>query len=103
MTPANTLIDGVNKMLRPLAYIIVAFGALVAILGVILICLGSAGTTTLSLFGQKVNTSSVGVAAIALGCIVVTMAIMRIIGIMGTAMDRILRRKDLFETTDKDL
>lgn len=102
MAPVNILIDGVNKTFRPMAYIIVGFGTLIAILGIVLICLGNAGMTTLSLVGQTVSTSSVGVAAIGFGCIVAATAILRIIGIMGKAIDRILRRKDLFEKTDAE-
>jgi uncharacterized membrane protein len=97
IAPANILIDGVNKLFKPLAFIAVFFGGLIATLGVVLIYLGNTGTTTLSLFGQKVNTSSVGIAAIGLGCFVATSALTKIINVMGRAMDRILRRKDLFE------
>lgn len=94
---ADILIEGVNKTFRPLAYIVVAFGALVAVLGVVLVYLGNTGTTTIALLGQKVNTSSVGIAAIALGCIVVGVSLMKIIGAVNKSMDRILKRKDLFE------
>lgn len=101
MTPTNVLIDGIIRMLRPMAYIVVAFGALISILGVVLIRFGNAGTTTLSLFGQKVNTSSVGIAAIALGCIVAVAPLMKIIAIMGRAVDGILRTQNLLDDTDK--
>jgi hypothetical protein len=102
MTPANILFNGINRTLRPIAYIIVAFGAVIVLLGVILIYLGDAGATTLYLLGQKVNTSSVGIAAIAFACLVVTTALTKIIGVMGRTMDRILRRKDLFESPKGD-
>ena len=102
IAPANILIDGVNKLFKPLAFIAVIFGGLIAILGVILIYLGNTGTTTLSVFGQRVNTSSVGIAAIGLGCLVVTTALTKIINVMGRALDRILRRKDLFENPPGD-
>lgn len=97
---AQILMEGVNKTFRPLAYIVVAFGSLVAILGVVLVYLGNTGTTNISLLGQKVNTSSVGIAAIALGCIVVGVGLIKIIGTVGNVMDKIMQRKDLFQEVD---
>jgi|SRR5579863_10129440 len=94
--PAKILIDGVNKLFKPIAFIAVAFGAVIAALGIVLIYMGNTGITTLSLLGQKVNTSSVAIAAISLGCVVATMALTKIINAMGKAMDSILRRQDLF-------
>src|SRR5437870_12029097 len=54
-------------------------GSCLAVLGVVLVYLGSKGQTELNLFGQKIKSSNVGISAIFIGAVLIIVNINRVL------------------------
>jgi hypothetical protein len=68
----------VTKLLLVVSIGVLLVGSLFGILGVILVYKGATGTSHFSLFGQTVETASVGVASLFIGAVVVVILIRQV-------------------------
>ena len=73
----------------------VVAGLTLAILGGVLVLHGSAiATSSIHLFGQTIDTTSVGVACIGIAAIVIVLTIRRVLKSFDISLSHLVRRKD---------
>jgi hypothetical protein len=69
----------VQNLYLPMAIGILILAGLFGGMGVMLVYLGAKGTTTLTLFGQHLETASVGVSALFIGAVTVVLVLRRLL------------------------
>jgi uncharacterized membrane protein YidH (DUF202 family) len=82
------LVKEVRRTLLPLTYAVLIFGLALAAFGLVLVRLGHTGTAEMTLFGQSIKTTSIGIAAIFIGAVAVVRMVRRMFEWVDTAIRR---------------